>query len=63
MRIGAFFFFNVQTSRSSFLPSFLPSFLLSFLSSLGLRYCAWAFSSCSEQGKSTLSFLSLKISY
>ena len=37
-----FFFFNESV--------FIYLFIYSFLAVLGLRFCAWAFSSCGERG-------------
>ena len=41
-RVSVLFFF--------FPPPRIPLFIYLFLAVLGLRCCAWAFSSCSEQG-------------
>ena len=45
-KTDSFFFFN----RSEPLRHFIYLFIHSFLAALGLRCCAWAFSSCGEWG-------------
>ena len=41
-----------------FIYLFIHSFIHLFLAALGLHFCAWAFSSCSEQG---LLFIAVRV--